>query len=130
MLSKYANPISYQKYISSSQWKKLRREVISLAGFRCILCGSKHNLVVHHLRYPKILGEETLDMLQCLCENCHNVKCHGGNPSKAKKRLTKLQKALKRQRKKRAKFAGPIKVYTKKEIQEYIKNQPITPERL
>lgn len=109
----------YSIYIRSSRWKKIKEEILVNAGWKCELCESRKNLVVHHTKYPKIFGEETPDMLQCLCEECHNIKCHNGSAPKSKIRLTKQQKRQKNRSRKKALFAGPIKIYTKKEIDNF-----------
>jgi len=106
--------MNYQQYLKSSQWKALRQQAILRSGGKCELCGSRKHLVVHHTKYPKVLGEEHLDTLQCLCEDCHNVKCHGGSPANHK--LTKQEKRQRKLSRKKAKFAGPVKIYTQDEI--------------
>ena len=82
----------YSEYLKTYQWKRLKDQAILKAGNKCQLCGSRHNLVIHHTKYPEILGTETIDDLQCLCETCHNVKCHNGSPSNNKIRLSKQEK--------------------------------------
>jgi 5-methylcytosine-specific restriction endonuclease McrA len=67
--------IEYHEYLKSSEWKLKRNQVIERDGGKCCLCGCKTRLIVHHLKYPKVIGQETLDMLQCLCKWCH-AKIH------------------------------------------------------
>lgn len=117
----------YQKYLKSDEWGKIRHEVLSIAGKRCVLCYSNKNLVVHHLKYPKVFGEESIDDLQCLCEDCHNIKCHNGSPSNHKKKLSKTENKLKRRSVRLAKFAGPVKIFNKEEIKEFEKEYFINP---
>ena len=102
----------YQQYLKSPQWRAIREQVISVHNGKCQLCGSRKRLVVHHTKYPEVLGEESLETLQCLCEDCHNVKCHNGSPGK----LTREEKRKRRLSGKKAKFAGPVKIYTQDEI--------------
>ena len=61
---------SYQKYLQSDKWKTIRVRRLAMDNNECVLCGEpvKH---VHHRRYPKVWGEETIDDLVCLCEGCH-----------------------------------------------------------
>lgn len=66
----------YQDYLQSDRWKEIRRMVFERFGRVCAKCGSVNHLEVHHLRYPKILGEENLKDLVVMCQNCHR-KCHG-----------------------------------------------------
>lgn len=66
----------YQEYLLSDRWKEIRQMVFEKFGRVCAKCGSVNHLQVHHLRYPKILGEETLNDLIVMCQICHK-KCHG-----------------------------------------------------
>ena len=116
--------MKYLEYIKSPKWRKIKHQAIINARGKCVLCGSRGNLVVHHTKYPKNLGDETVDMLQCLCETCHNVKCHNGSASNSKIRLTKEEKKRRKKSRKKAKFAGPIKIYTEQEIAKYIDQHP------
>ena len=112
--------MKYKEYINSKQWKTLKQQVIINSGNKCAICDSRVNLVVHHLEYPDELGTETLGMLQCLCEDCHNIKCHNGSASNHKKnRLTKYEKNRLKKSRKAARYAGPVKIFTKEEIMSY-----------
>ncbi|MCD6673791.1 MAG: HNH endonuclease [Burkholderiaceae bacterium] len=65
----------YEEYLASDEWK-LKREVAARRALgRCEFCGSamKH---VHHIRYPKRLGDEPLSDLIAVCKPCHD-KSHG-----------------------------------------------------
>ena len=64
---------AYQQYLKSERWSALKAEAISLAGGRCRVCNGGEGLAVHHREYPRILGEESQDMLTVLCEECHNL---------------------------------------------------------
>ena len=98
---------SYQLYLKGDIWKGIRKVAIQAVNKTCQQCGSKKKLVVHHKKYPKILGEETIDMLQCLCEDCHNI-CHGG-----KRRKNNRIKSLKPKSK-----ACKTRIFTREEIRE------------
>jgi len=67
---------NYKDYIASKEWEETRREIFAKYGYRCVICGSEHNLHVHHITYEN-LGEEKDGDLVALCPECH--KClHDG----------------------------------------------------
>ena len=121
----YKRKHEYQQYLKSYKWRKKREQILKRDNYRCISCNSPYNLVVHHVWYPKVFGEETDDMLQTLCETCHNVKCHNGSLSKSKNRLPKVVYLREKRRRKRNKRMarynkdGPIRLYNKEEIAAY-----------
>ena len=63
--------MSYQEYITSQKWFNRRKGILGLDGYRCVLCGRKYELQVHHLTYER-LGAESPDDLATLCVRCHN----------------------------------------------------------
>lgn len=73
----YERPINsfdydlYLKYLESSKWKELRNKRLKIDDYRCAICGNPHNLQVHHLLYPTVLGTEHIDHLVTLCTQCH-----------------------------------------------------------
>lgn len=66
---------TYEEYLQSDTWKLLRRQRMAIDGNLCVLCcrPAEH---VHHRRYPKELGTETVQDLVSLCATCHG-KHHG-----------------------------------------------------
>lgn len=70
----------------SSQWPRLRREVITSVG-KCELCGGRKSLVPHHIKPFHLFPELELerDNLVVLCEaerfgiNCHLFAGHIGD---------------------------------------------------
>lgn len=52
-------------------WLKLREGRMKLDNYQCQKCGKAYNLVVHHIRYPEIWGEEDIKDLITLCDDCH-----------------------------------------------------------
>lgn len=62
--------LSYDDYIKSPEWKKLRLRVLSKAGYKCSLCGrsAEH---VHHLYYPKRYEDDKIKYLIAVCKDCH-----------------------------------------------------------
>jgi len=65
----------YKQYLKSDKWKRKRYAVLQRDGFRCVRCGSKNNLQVHHKTYRNIFNEPLSDLIT-LCKKCHK-KQHG-----------------------------------------------------
>lgn len=61
----------YLSYLQSQTWAKLRNLALKRDDYHCSICQSPHNLEVHHLRYPKVLGTEPVSDLMTLCDKCH-----------------------------------------------------------
>lgn len=55
----------------STRWQRLRESVFKRDGQACVMCGATQPLQVHHRRYPKAWGMETIDDLVTLCDDCH-----------------------------------------------------------
>lgn len=66
---------SYNEYLRSKSWYEKRNEALKLSGLKCVMCGAKHPLHVHHLNYEKIGFEDQADLV-VLCGDCHR-KQHG-----------------------------------------------------
>lgn len=62
---------SYEEYLESSTWRKIRAAALRRDKNKCRSCGDPAR-VVHHVRYPEILGEEKMDWLYSLCRPCHD----------------------------------------------------------
>lgn len=60
----------YDLYLVSDKWKTIRKKAIESSNSKCINCGSKNNLQVHHNTYDR-LGNEDLTDLAVLCKECH-----------------------------------------------------------
>lgn len=52
----------------------LRRAVLARDEFRCVLCGSEHDLHADHLLPVSLGGETSLENLQTLCAACNTSK--------------------------------------------------------
>ena len=63
--------IRYEKYIRSTQWKNMRKDILRLRD-RCEGCGTKHSLELHHKTYER-LGRELISDLEVLCKSCHET---------------------------------------------------------
>ena len=58
------------KLYNTPHWKFIRERTLERDGYKCIMCNSFENLVVHHLTYIN-QGEELLSELKTLCRSCH-----------------------------------------------------------
>jgi 5-methylcytosine-specific restriction endonuclease McrA len=70
--AEYTRPdgsIDYYAYIASADWKRKRDGVIGRRG-GCEVCGTKHELQVHHKHYKTLTRESDGD-LKVLCGGCH-----------------------------------------------------------
>lgn len=65
--------IDYKVYLQSGTWKRKRLLKLEQVGNSCENCGFRADkgLHVHHLTYER-LGDELLEDLKVLCEDCHN----------------------------------------------------------
>ena len=64
---------SYEEYLKSDLWEKIRERVKKRDKYRCQCCKGNHRIQVHHTSYqPKVLLGEQLDPLITLCEFCHH----------------------------------------------------------
>jgi hypothetical protein len=61
---------AYSDYLASPTWKIIRDQRLALDNKECVMCGGKA-VHVHHRRYPKKWGEETILDLVSLCGSCH-----------------------------------------------------------
>jgi hypothetical protein len=69
--------ILYHKYLLTDEWIRIRNTVLSRDKHKCVKCGSKSNLTVHHTDYIFIYQESRdLSLLITLCKECHK-KIHG-----------------------------------------------------
>ncbi len=60
----------YHRYISSHRWAKRRRRYFATHPNWCFLCGSKEDVVLHHLTYERLGMEEDKDLM-ALCSFHH-----------------------------------------------------------
>ncbi len=68
--------MTYSQKLRDPRWQKLRLEIMSRDGFKCVICGTdKKTLQVHHILY---LRREPWDypehLYQTLCEDCHEAR--------------------------------------------------------
>jgi hypothetical protein len=75
----------YVDYLESPEWWNVRMCALHAAGWRCEVCNTDDELVVHHRAYER-RGEEVLEDLTVLCRDCHHrfhdsgALAAGGNP--------------------------------------------------
>jgi 5-methylcytosine-specific restriction endonuclease McrA len=62
---------TYQEFMKSGIWKKLRKQTLKRDNNKCVHCGEKA-VSVHHKFYVK-WGTEKLDYLESVCKNCHQL---------------------------------------------------------
>lgn len=62
---------SYQAYLQSYEWQKLREAALEHHGRECQICGGHHDLQVHHVSYNDGTLAKVED-LAVLCRDCHN----------------------------------------------------------
>lgn len=58
---------SYDEYLLSDEWKELRQKALNKYHNRCVICGDKENLQVHHTNYRDMENPD----LVVLCTDCH-----------------------------------------------------------
>lgn len=64
---------TYESYINSPKWKRIRAQKLEQVGYQCESCHLSRfsvTLEVHHLHYDT-LGHEGMADLQVLCPRCH-----------------------------------------------------------
>lgn len=67
---------SYTVYIQSARWKLTREAVLRRDRKRCVRCHGTYRLQVHHTTYAHF-GDEPLDDLITLCDDCHDLEHPG-----------------------------------------------------
>jgi 5-methylcytosine-specific restriction endonuclease McrA len=65
--------LTYPEFLKSDYWRKVRNKVLERDGYKCKLCGSVDNLVVHHKTYKNHNNElKHLEDLVTVCNYCHH----------------------------------------------------------
>jgi hypothetical protein len=66
---------SYEDYLQSAYWKAVRNKVMIRDRSTCTICGSKEQVIVHHLHYKTVRNElGDLSCVTTLCADCHADK--------------------------------------------------------
>lgn len=64
--------LSYQEYLKTAYWQKVRKRVIRKYRGKCQKCGYKYARTVHHIKYVERGTENRkLEVLTLLCNFCH-----------------------------------------------------------
>ncbi|MCX0396192.1 HNH endonuclease [Clostridium perfringens] len=70
---------NYKSYLKSKHWKLKKDEYFSVYKKECAICKKNKKLNLHHKTYDNV-GNELLEDLVLLCEECHN-KIHNCSQS-------------------------------------------------
>jgi 5-methylcytosine-specific restriction endonuclease McrA len=62
-------------YYATREWKDIKNAVIRKDGYKCQRCGSKRDLVVHHIQPRNDGGADIESNLKTVCKPCH-IKEH------------------------------------------------------
>lgn len=62
--------MEYDKYLSSKQWKSLKKQVYKKYKGKCHICKKRYDLDTHHQTYKRIYHEKLTDLV-LLCHTCH-----------------------------------------------------------
>lgn len=90
---------SYQHYLQSNHWRRMRRHYYKEHEKKCELCKAKKNIHLHHRTYKRI-GNEKMSDFHALCSECHSmVHKLANNPVDKKYNLENCVFTLKRERK-------------------------------
>lgn len=64
-------PSTYRDYLKTEHWKKIKKEALERADFKCQLCNKRNlPLHVHHNNYENLGHEKPSDII-VLCKTCH-----------------------------------------------------------
>lgn len=68
---------TYNEYLSSRHWKKVRLDCYSRTNGKCAVCGCDldPNFIGHHKTYKRIGHEAPKDVIS-VCQTCHNPALH------------------------------------------------------
>lgn len=79
----------YRRYLKSPEWSEQRTLAMARTSGFCQFCGNfaEH---VHHVRYPKVFGQEHPHSVVPVCERCHNMS-HGAQPLKTLTNVVQMQ---------------------------------------
>jgi len=107
--------MKYSDQLEQEEWQVKRRKILTRDGFKCVQCGYKDKLQVHHLYYVhfKKAWQYPNNALVTLCGRCHekwheehNIELRENSYTRGKK-YTPPKKT--KSRKKKVKEKGKIK---------------------
>jgi len=64
----------YNEYLLSEEWSRKRNLILKEDNYNCCICGTEHDLQVHHIHYNNV-GNEHLDDCITLCKH-HHIQIH------------------------------------------------------
>src|SRR5438128_11553168 len=64
---------SYQQYLDSNEWKKIKIRKERSVKKRCSICASSEKIDLHHLFYRPALDSVRNSGLRWLCRHCHGI---------------------------------------------------------
>jgi ribosomal protein S27AE len=68
---------SYDDYLESGYWIKVRVKALVAANYKCSRCGAGSQLQVHHRQYCARFTElQNMHLLEVLCHQCHKQEHH------------------------------------------------------
>jgi hypothetical protein len=67
--------VDYYEYMNSEQWRQKSAKIRERDKYKCRLCYSPNDLVVHHATYERLGHEDDMDLIT-LCDPCHKIH-HG-----------------------------------------------------
>ena len=79
--------LSYELYLQTDHWVRLRERKLKQSGYRCKVCKKKDTLQVHHKTYER-RGREKLKDLEVLCDECHEKEWRGQRCASKRRRET------------------------------------------
>ena len=71
-LAKKIKNASYINFLKSKYWRQTRGYVLKRDEYKCLICGRKSRLEVHHITYKNHFNEHNhLEDLHTICRVCH-----------------------------------------------------------
>lgn len=67
------NPMWYEVYLNSKEWRRISRAVKKAAGGKCACCPNEANQVHHRCYRPRVLSGADTSLLIALCDRCHEM---------------------------------------------------------
>lgn len=63
--------MEYRDYLNTDTWNEKRKARLKIDRYTCQMCGSRHDLEVHHFTYRNKGCENVWKDLVTLCDECH-----------------------------------------------------------
>lgn len=94
---------SYQDYMASPLWRKIRAKVLPRAGGRCAFCGERATQVHHRAYTYRVLKGQKPNLLVQCCGDCHKdiefwPDGRKRDPLEVRARSRQLERAYERKR--------------------------------